>query len=300
MTEHTPEPAKTLVERRELVAKIIDPEAWVNPDKSDAAYDRTPYRERSLAKADAILALTTGTPVDDEVMSVTLSKDGTVTSHNAYDADFDEMVRATETIISELQTRLSNRKFCPYSHGGALRTGELPETERDKNWFRRNSNRRDPKAYIRTNPDYFASECASAICNGSLVPMPEAGTPVDVISGGVREEPETQAWAWLDANYAMPTDQDYSADEMVDAFISGMAMPLPKPSPSPESEGVASGYKLVPAEPTEAMMAAAHDGPLMSSDYPMDGKQIEFLRDVWSTMLSAAPDPSSSFEEGER
>jgi hypothetical protein len=61
-------------------------------------------------------------PVEtDEYMSVSLSRDGVVTSHNAFDADFDEMVVATETIVRELQRRLSDRKFCPYSHGAELR-----------------------------------------------------------------------------------------------------------------------------------------------------------------------------------
>jgi hypothetical protein len=58
----------------------------------------------------------------DEWMSVSVTRDGVVTSHNAFDADFDDMVRATQTIITELTKRLENRKYCPYSHGAALRT----------------------------------------------------------------------------------------------------------------------------------------------------------------------------------
>jgi hypothetical protein len=57
----------------------------------------------------------------DEYMTVTLSRDGTVTSHNAYEADFDEMVRATQTIVDALTKRLSDRRYCPYSHGSVLR-----------------------------------------------------------------------------------------------------------------------------------------------------------------------------------
>ena len=60
----------------------------------------------------------------DEYMTVTLSRDGTVTSHNAFDADFDEMVRATQTIVDALTKRLSDRRYCPYSHGSVLREGE--------------------------------------------------------------------------------------------------------------------------------------------------------------------------------
>lgn len=60
----------------------------------------------------------------EEYVTVTLSRDGTVTTHNAFDADFDEMVRATQRIVDVLTIRLSNRKFCPYSHGAALKNSE--------------------------------------------------------------------------------------------------------------------------------------------------------------------------------
>lgn len=67
-----------------------------------------------------------GATEQEEYMTVTLSKDGVVRSHNAFDADFDDMVRATQTIVTTLQARLSNRKYCPYSHGGDLKIGALP------------------------------------------------------------------------------------------------------------------------------------------------------------------------------
>jgi hypothetical protein len=57
----------------------------------------------------------------EEYVTVTLSKDGIVMTHNAFEADFDEMVRATQTIVDALQKRLSDRKFCPYSHGAEMR-----------------------------------------------------------------------------------------------------------------------------------------------------------------------------------
>lgn len=57
----------------------------------------------------------------EEYMTVTLSREGVVTSHNAFDADFDEMVTATKTIIDTLQQRLDNRLKCPFSAGKALR-----------------------------------------------------------------------------------------------------------------------------------------------------------------------------------
>lgn len=57
---------------------------------------------------------------DDEYMSVSIDRAGIVTSHNAYDADFDEMVTATQAIIRALQARLDNRLACPFAAGKAL------------------------------------------------------------------------------------------------------------------------------------------------------------------------------------
>lgn len=51
----------------------------------------------------------------EEYMTVTLSKDGTVTSHHAFDADWDEMVKATETIVAALQERLVGKGYCPFA-----------------------------------------------------------------------------------------------------------------------------------------------------------------------------------------
>lgn len=65
----------------------------------------------------------------EEYMTVTLSKDGKVTFHSAYDADFDEMVVASQTIVGVLQKRISDRRFCPYSHGAKLRSGSLATLE---------------------------------------------------------------------------------------------------------------------------------------------------------------------------
>ena len=57
----------------------------------------------------------------DEYMSVSISRDGVITSHNAFDANFDEMVQATRSIIEQLQTRLDNYLKCPFASGKALR-----------------------------------------------------------------------------------------------------------------------------------------------------------------------------------
>lgn len=39
---------------------------------------------------------------------------------------------------------------------------------------------------------------------------------------GEKREPEQVAWEWMDGKFVGPEDHDYSADEMVDAFIAGM------------------------------------------------------------------------------
>jgi hypothetical protein len=44
----------------------------------------------------------------------------------------------------------------------------------------------------------------------------------------------------------------------------------------------AAGCALVPVEPTEAMLRAAHDGPLMAGDHVMEQKQREWLSEMWS------------------
>ncbi len=69
----------------------------------------------------ALAAGSSGVDEEEEYMTVTLSREGVVTSHNAFDASFDEMVTATDLIIRTLQTRLANRLLCPFSSGKALR-----------------------------------------------------------------------------------------------------------------------------------------------------------------------------------
>lgn len=37
-----------------------------------------------------------------------------------------------------------------------------------------------------------------------------------------RNDPEHAAWKWLTRKFGEPEDRDYSADEMVDAYLAGM------------------------------------------------------------------------------
>lgn len=46
----------------------------------------------------------------------------------------------------------------------------MDDTTQRKDWFLRHSDFYNPNAFINTDPAYFASECASAIQNGTLRP----------------------------------------------------------------------------------------------------------------------------------
>jgi hypothetical protein len=52
----------------------------------------------------------------------------------------------------------------------ALAPRQRDEQRGGDDWFMRHSDRRNPDAFINTNPAYFASECASAIVEGRLTP----------------------------------------------------------------------------------------------------------------------------------
>jgi len=65
-----------------------------------------------------------------------------------------------------------------------------------------------------------------------------------------------------------------------------------KPSPSSVGAAIPEGWKLVPIEPTDAML---HDGKLCAAfdafDHPDTGMEIEVVNmaDVWRDMLAVAP-----------
>ncbi len=48
----------------------------------------------------------------------------------------------------------------------------MSEVLKPDDWFARNADWKNPKAFIRTDPAYFASECADAIVNGTLTRRP--------------------------------------------------------------------------------------------------------------------------------
>ena len=43
-------------------------------------------------------------------------------------------------------------------------------------------------------------------------------------------------------------------------------------------------------EPTEGMLQAAHDGPLMADEHHMDEKTEKWLGEMWQAMIDAALD----------
>lgn len=104
---------------------------------SEIVSDLMNERDEALAKP------TPAAPAQSEVegaeyMSVTIDRDGHVTAHNAYDANFDEMVDATRKIIAALQERLARRLKCPFAAGKELRTTTAPaqsEVEAALAWY---------------------------------------------------------------------------------------------------------------------------------------------------------------------
>ena len=109
---------------RDIAAAIAD-DAWADGGHYD---DLSEDRKRewnaveASAREGALRAFAMSGPnYSDEYMSVSISRDGVVTSHNAYDANFDEMVVATRKIIEALQDRYANRLKCPFAAGKELR-----------------------------------------------------------------------------------------------------------------------------------------------------------------------------------
>jgi len=118
-------PNKPVSQRAEEIAISIADEAWSDSGHFD---DLSPDRQReweavkSSAEQGALRAFAMSSPDHaDEFMSVSITRDGVVTSHNAYDADFDQMVGATQKIIEALQQRYANRLKCPFASGKELR-----------------------------------------------------------------------------------------------------------------------------------------------------------------------------------
>jgi hypothetical protein len=54
---------------------------------------------------------------------------------------------------------------------------------------------------------------------------------------------------------------------------------------------LASGWVLVPEEPTPEILQAMHDGPLCASEYQMDEKAKAWLIDMYNAAIAAAPKP---------
>lgn len=54
---------------------------------------------------------------------------------------------------------------------------------------------------------------------------------------------------------------------------------------------LASGWVLVPGEPTPEILQAMHDGPLCASEYQMDEKAKAWLIDMYNAAIAAAPKP---------
>jgi hypothetical protein len=134
---------------------------------------------------------TEGREADDEFMSVSIDRDGNVASHNAYDANFDEMVDATRKIIAALQSRLDNRVKCPFAAGKELRNAE-PATPpmRDREEI---ADGERSVAQFFFEVGYGACFAEAYIRNGGKVPWPMSDVEVErawSIAGEAHDDPE--------------------------------------------------------------------------------------------------------------
>jgi len=62
----------------------------------------------------------------------------------------------------------------------------------------------------------------------------------------------------------------------------------PRP-PTPDKDAVPDGWVLVPKSPTRHQLDEAHNGPLLAGDETMDAKTEEWLIDMYSAFVRAAP-----------
>jgi hypothetical protein len=76
---------------------------------------------------------------------------------------------------------------------------EVKVMQSDRDWYLRNADRRNPNAFINTNPAYFGEECAWAIMNGTLArastPSASAGELVEAIDlARIPDRPHSLGW----------------------------------------------------------------------------------------------------------
>jgi hypothetical protein len=110
-------------------------------------------------------------------------------THLRTNANNIEPDKAIRLAIAALRAEAKDAENCPYH------TPDMDDIEeRDKDWFKRNANVRDPKAAIRYAPAYFASECSSAIMDGRLAAL---STPHTEIGDDARARAVSAASAWL-------------------------------------------------------------------------------------------------------
>lgn len=91
------------------------------------------------------------------------------------------------------------------------------------------------------------ADCPDSVCLPITMTARDLRSIYDALTAGAEpratEAGEDAAWTWLDRHVECdPADRDYSADEMVDAFMAGQSSRPPTPSDAdadkPEEEAV--------------------------------------------------------------
>lgn len=122
-------------------------------------------------------------------------------------------------------------------------------------------------------------------------------SPVPIEAGEV--EPEQRAWTWLDAKFGEPADRDYSADEMVDAFMAGRSS---APSASSEVDREAVIAVLARNTPSVGKALPAIADEILALRQPTGNSRVEFQERVQPWMMACfGPEISADrVERGDR
>lgn len=95
-----------------------------------------------------------------EYLTITLTREGVVTAHHAFDADFDEMVQGTQAIVTALQERLAGKANCPFSRidleadsGEVIQADRIKRLQNDVRRLREEANMDERASASSKNPD---------------------------------------------------------------------------------------------------------------------------------------------------
>lgn len=75
----------------------------------------------------------------------------------------DMVEKVATALLEEDPTREGHYTWHHYEGSARAAIAVMPPAMEITDWFKRNADRKNPEAFINTNPEYFAQECASAI-----------------------------------------------------------------------------------------------------------------------------------------